>query len=243
MLAHFGAEHQNAKEQRIAKAVRRVDWRETAGELGALLVESDWIKQQKPLLNRRLKGGAATTTLRMGPTPTSQIRIVAVDALDRSERADSFGLFRSVKDANKALADIARAQQLCLKAMGLEDAAGSCFAYQVGRCRGACLDKEPAVMHALRLRLALSALKLQAWPFPGRIALREEAAFGAREWHILEDWDYLGTARDDDELEALAGHAAEPEFDADVYRILARHFATTCTLDWRDLSVHVRSPS
>lgn len=243
VLAHFGAEHQNAKEQRIAKAVRRVDWRETAGELGALLVESDWIKQQKPLLNRRLKGGAATTTLRMGPPPTSNIRIVAVDALARTERADSFGLFLSAKDANKALADIARAQQLCLKAMGLEVAAGSCFAYQVGRCRGACLDKEAPEMHALRLRLALSALKLQAWPFPGRIALREEAAFGAREWHILEDWDYLGTARDDNELEVLAGHAAEPVFDADVYRILARHFATTRTLDWRDLSVHGRSPS
>ncbi len=35
--------------------VRRVDWLETAGELGALLREAEWIRTQQPLYNRRLK--------------------------------------------------------------------------------------------------------------------------------------------------------------------------------------------
>jgi DNA polymerase-3 subunit epsilon len=155
-------------------------------------------------------------------------------------------LFRSRKDAVKALTDIARAQQLCLKLLGLEAGAGSCFAHQVGKCRGACVGKEPMIMHNMRLQLALSALKLKPWPFPGRAGLRERDWRGETDLHVCDNWVYLGTARNDEELAALCGgDAAEggaapsrtdaPPFDADVYRILARHFAKNPKLDWIDL--------
>ena len=85
-------------------------------------------------------------------------------------------MFHSGKDARKALGDIARAQQLCLKVLGLEEGVGSCFAHQFGKCRGACIGKEPLILHDTRLQLALSSLKLKAWPFPGRVALRERDA-------------------------------------------------------------------
>ncbi len=235
VLAHFAGEHHDAKEQRLARQVRRVDWRETAGELGALLLEAEWVKQQKPLYNRRLKSSAAACTIRLGAAPQRAAQVIATDALGGAELADSFGLFRSPKDAKKALIDIARAQQLCLKTMGLEQGAGSCFAYQVGKCRGVCVGKEALVLHGMRVQLALSALKLQAWPFPGRIALRENASCGGSEWHVLEQWAYLGTARDEDELVSLAAQRPAHAFDADVYRILARYFAKPRHLDWRDL--------
>ncbi len=63
--------------------------------------------------------------------------------------------FTREKDARKALSDIARASQLCLKVLGLEESDGSCFALQVGKCRGACVGKEPLILHAMRLKLAL----------------------------------------------------------------------------------------
>ena len=234
VLAHFAAEHQDPKEQRLARQVRRIDWRETAGELGALLLESAWVKQLQPLQNRRLKPAAASCTIRLagGGAPP---QVVPLGDLAPALRGECFGLFRSSKDASKALVDIARASQLCLKLLGLEQGSGSCFGYQVGRCRGACVGKEPALLHATRLQLALSALKLQSWPFPGRIALRESAAFGPTEWHVLDDWDYLGTARDEEELGELASRAAVPRLDPDVYRILVRHFATQRKLDWRGI--------
>jgi DNA polymerase-3 subunit epsilon len=235
VLAHFAGEHHDAGEQKLARQVRRVDWHETAGELGAQLLEAAWIKQQKPLQNRRLKGGAATCTIRLGAAPATPVELAAVDALSPGELAGCFGLFRSTRDASKALVDIARAQQLCLKTMGLEQSAGSCFAYQVGKCRGACVGKEALALHGMRVQLALSALKLQAWPFPGRIALRERGSCGASDWHVLEQWDYLGTARDEEELETLVQCGSSRPFDADVYRILARHFAARRHLDWRDL--------
>jgi DNA polymerase-3 subunit epsilon len=235
VLAHFGTEHQHARERRLAQQVRRVDWRETAGELGASLLESNWIRQQKPLHNRRSKGDAPACTIRLAPSTTPVPQIVAVETLAHTDIGDCFGLFRGAQDARKALVDISRAQQLCLKTLGLEQGDGSCFAYQVGKCRGACVGKEAPALHATRLQLALLAMKLQSWPFPGRIALRE-SAFCGTEWHVLEHWSYLGTAHDDSELEALAQQPAPDSLDPDVYRVLVRYISTHGRLDWRDLS-------
>jgi hypothetical protein len=42
----------------------------------------------------------------------------------------------------------------------------------------------------------------------------------------------LGTARCEQELDELASKQACGAFDADVYRILVRHFSTHPKLDW-----------
>src|SRR6204780_256011 len=145
---------------------------------------------------------------------------------------ESFGVFHSEKDGRKALTDIARASQLCLKVNGLEESEGSCFALQLGKYRGACAGKEPLILHAMRLKLALCALKIKSWPFPGRIALGERptGAFlpdGTRggEFHVLDRWMYLGSARSEEELGALSMRGAYPAFDVDLYRILQRYFS------------------
>ncbi len=44
---------------------------------------------------------------------------------------------------------------------------GSCCGFQLGKCRGACVGRETALMHGMRLKLALSSLKLKRWPFGG----------------------------------------------------------------------------
>jgi DNA polymerase-3 subunit epsilon len=171
--------------------------------------------------------------------------IQRIDTLEPADLAQSFGVFHSDKDARKALTDIARAKQLCLKVLGLEESEGSCFALQVGKCRGACVGKEALILHAMRLQLALSALKIKSWPFPGRIALRERAtgAFlpdGTRggELHVLDRWMYLGSARCEEELAALSSRDLCPAFNADVYKILQRYFSNHPNLDWHDLRAH-----
>ena len=62
---------------------------------------------------------------------------------------------------------------------------------------------------------------------------------GGVEWHVLDPWAYLGTACSDEELASLAADAARRPFDADVYRILARHFAHAPKLDWLDLDAAI----
>ncbi len=87
------------------------------------------------------------------------------------------------------------------------------------------------MLHNVRVQLALSSLKLKAWPFPGRIALAE----GRGEYHVLDNWSYLGTARSEEELSDLSQAATRAVFDVDVYRILARYLAKNPQPTWHDL--------
>ncbi|WP_323118467.1 exonuclease domain-containing protein [Burkholderia alba] len=59
LRALLTGERRSAKELRIAEQVRRVDWRETAGELGAMLVEAAWIAELAPQFNRKAAGTGA----------------------------------------------------------------------------------------------------------------------------------------------------------------------------------------
>ena len=240
ILSELSVTRAGAREQ-LAAQVRRVDWVQTAGELGAMLLEAEWIKTLKPQYNRRLKDTAQSATLRLVDM-SGRVRVQRIDELAAEDLAQSFGVFQSEKDARKALADIARARQLCMKVLGLEQSEGSCFAMQVGKCKGACVGKEAPILHAMRLRLALSALKIKSWPFPGRIALRERAsgAFlpdGTRggEFHVLDRWMYLGSAKSAEDFAALSTREASAGFDVDVYRILLRYFSHHPNLDWHDL--------
>jgi DNA polymerase-3 subunit epsilon len=247
VCGHFAAGDAYPKDGGMASQVRRVDWAKTAGELGAMLLEAEWIKTQKPLYNRRSKSKAQSHTLRAGASGSrggapNPVEAVPIDGVDLEDLTQCFGVFHSEKDARKALTDIARAHQLCLKVLGLEDGAGSCLAFHVGKCRGACMGKEPLILHHTRLQLALSSLKLKAWPFPGRIALRERAERGCSpdtasgaDLHVVDHWTYLGTARSDEELADLNAKDASAAFDVDVYRILMRYFNNHPKLDWLDL--------
>ncbi len=239
ILGHFAAEHSEAKEQKLARQVRRVDWLETAGELGALLREAEWIRTQQPLYNRRLKPSSQSVTIRF-PEEGSGVEFAVIGDLEPAQIAGCCGVFHSHKDARKALMDIARAHLLCLKVLGLEQSAGSCVAYQLGKCKGACVGKEALILHGVRLRTALSSLKLKAWPFPGRVALRERGPLGAADLHVLDHWTYLGTASCEEELDALAAKQAPAAFDPHVYRILVRYLAAHPKLDWHDLRDRLR---
>ena len=53
--SHFAADHGSGRAMRLAQEVKRVDWIETAGELGALLLEARLIKEKLPTHNRPLR--------------------------------------------------------------------------------------------------------------------------------------------------------------------------------------------
>ena len=225
--AHFQADHREPREMRIAQELRRVEWRETAGEFGALLLEARLVKNLQPLLNRQLRRERNLCTWRLADDPRARplLELVRGDALHPAEFSRLYGTYRSKRQALDALRELAEAQALCPQALGLESGKGRCFAHQLGRCKGVCCGEESPQRHHLRLQMALAAQRLQAWPYGGPIGLREWDAAGARsEVHVFDQWRHLGTARDAEELDTVL-HARRAEaraqaFDLDTYRLL-----------------------
>jgi DNA polymerase-3 subunit epsilon len=96
----------------------------------------------------------------------------------------------------------------------------------VKRCAGACVGAESLEAHHARLAEALTPHAIPPWPFAGLAALRERAIFSERtDVHVLRDWCWLGTARDEGELGQLLEAPPRPVFDADIARLLIRAFA------------------
>jgi DNA polymerase III subunit epsilon len=222
VLAHFAGDHRDARDMKIAQEVRRVDWVETPGELAALIEEARLVKSLAPVYNRRMRRATELCAWRWCPEePASAPRLVTARELEETGFDDLHGLFRSRATALQALREISTAHQLCRIVLGLEQGKGPCLAHQSKRCRGACVGKESALVHGLRLAAALAQLKMRPWPFKGRVGVRE----GSRDAVIVLDrWCYLGTARTEAELAELTQRRSRPAFDLDTYKILARFF-------------------
>jgi DNA polymerase-3 subunit epsilon len=219
VLAHFAADTRSRRELELSRLVRRVEWITTAGEFGALIAEARLIKERRPLLNRQLRASPTLWVIRFGDDAGSAHATIAeLDA--GADTGESYGMFRSRGDAERALKGIVRDQQLCAKRLGLESGDGSCFAYQLGQCRGACVGQEPEAVHAIRVRLAFARLKRRDWPFAGRIGIRERDWSGVEEIHVFDRWCYQGSYHG--ELEPEGFERGRGLFDQDIYRILLR---------------------
>lgn len=221
--SHFSGDHTNSREMRLARAVRRVDWRETGGEIGALLMEAQQVKSLRPLHNHLLRQTSELFAWEMVdglPAP----RLRSDRQVDFSRRPGLYGAFSSRAAAIARLRTLAETHQLCQVTLTLEPTArrgNPCFARQLHRCAGACTGDESHRAHRDRTLEALNTLALQPWPFEGAIAWQENDRPG-QPWLVIEDWCYLGVAATLDEAQRLPTKAA-PRFDLDTYLIMAPH--------------------
>jgi DNA polymerase-3 subunit epsilon len=225
VLSHFSGDHRTNKDMRIVQQIRRVDWVLTAGELGALLKESELVKTLAPVHNRQLRRSAELCAWHWRAGCAGAPALVDARGLDIAHFDDLYGVFRSRATAIEALREIAAAHGLCGILIGLEKRTGPCFAHQIGRCRGACVGLESREAHALRLGAALATLRIRRWPYRGPIGVREQAG-ERRELHVLDRWCYLGTARTEAELREIERARPRAVFDLDTYKLLSRFLAT-----------------
>jgi DNA polymerase III subunit epsilon len=219
--AHFSSDWASETDLRLSAEIRRIECEPTAGELGALLREARLVKSLLPAHNRALrrKADAGVMTLREDGTPA----FVAAAAYVPGVTMPAYGPFSSRHAMREALAALARDHALCWKRLGLERRPGPCFSRQLKRCPGACDGGEPIGAHDARFRAAVARLAIPAWPFDGPALVREASADGERvDVHVVRDWAWLGTARDDSELYALLESPRQPEFDVDVTKLLLR---------------------
>ncbi len=223
VLSHFSSDHQHSKEMKISQNIASIDCIETAGELGALLLEAKLIKKELPVYNYRLRRYDRLVTIYWDMDDEQSLPAIhTAETVDPRKIDKHFGLFKTSKKAKEKLSQLAKEHQLCEKLLGLETGKGACFAYQLKRCRGACVGQESEIQHRIRLMQALLPLRNQAWPYAGRIGIREISADRKKtDIHLFDHWCYLGTAEHEAELNQLKlFEDNDLMFDLDTYRIL-----------------------
>ena len=223
--AHFSSDYRSATDLRLSAEIRRIEFEETAGEIGALLRESALIKSMLPAHNRALRRKEESGVLDL-PADPGPPRFHPSAAIEAAQLAGRYGPFTSKRAAREALRQLSREHALCWNALGFERRMGPCFARQVRRCAGACVGAESAETHHARLRAALAPYAIPPWPYPGLAGIREQAMVGERtEIHVIRDWCWLGTAQDNGELTRLVDTPPQPAFDADIAKLLIRTLA------------------
>jgi DNA polymerase-3 subunit epsilon len=235
VMSHFQAALTQRKEMKLSLQIREIDWIETSGELGALLLESRLIKDRMPSMNIKLRRSKDLCAWKIQADAEGILvpRLVSHHDLSPGLQDDIYGLFYSKREANTYLKSIAKKHRLCESLLGLEKRTEgkSCFGYQIKQCTGVCIGKSPIKLHNLQLTTALQLLKVQVWPYQGPIAIKE-----GDQMHVIDRWCYLGSAINHDELDELM-RFGDAEFDLDIYKILQKALSATAKYQVIQLSL------
>src|SRR5690606_11729958 len=190
-----------------------------AGETGALLLESQLIKQWQPPYNVLLKYAAPAYALYL---PKGSLQPQVVD-YEEGARDSVHGLFASRRSAEAGWRAQVRRHGLCPSLLGIEKTTlgRACFAHQLGHCRGACIGLETPLAHTRRVHKALRELDQYAWPYAGPIGIIENDG-QLHQVHVIEGWAYLGSLSASQPVLRLSGSV---RLDVDTFKILSAPLA------------------
>ncbi|MEP6390893.1 MAG: GIY-YIG nuclease family protein [Halioglobus sp.] len=245
---HLANARLSSRQHRMVTGTHSIDVRPTAGEVGALLLENEAIKQQTPVFNRRQRSIRRMWSFNLNNNVDGfAVPHLQSYSVNKPEILSTYGAYSSRSSAKKALVRTAHEFELCPQVLSLEAGKGTCFNFQIGRCRGACNGLESPHSHNQRLSAALCRNGFSAWPIAEPVLLHEVAddptVQPAEEWHLLHNWAYLGTF-DSAELARSATQLPGFMFDKDTYQILRRtlihhrlpllHADTLEPIEWLD---------
>jgi hypothetical protein len=203
--------------------VKQISVRTTAGELGALLLESQLIKTLRPMYNRMSRHKRRIILARRVITTRGYFGVAldAVNHIDPARTDDILGIFKTKAQAKTFLSDAAKAYRLCLNLLGLEHSKRSCFSYHLHQCNGACIGLEPPHSYNERMERAFGERRIKAWPFPGAVIIEENNDTTKEvEVFVVDNWCLLYSFTQSGAGEGLRVRGLHM-FDYDSYRILA----------------------
>lgn len=238
VLAHL----RTPEEARLLRQTKRISFERTAGEVGALLLESQRIKSEHPLHNQKLRRSRVLVAWRLAD---GKPLLVDAKQVDFAQEPGLYGLYANRQTALQHLHRLADEHQLCLSVLGLETLTKGrpCFRAQIKQCAGACCGQETLQAHQDRFQVALQAVHVVTWPYPGAVALIERETLVQKltsesgngmtnsqdcienssrlvDYHVIRNWCYLGTVSTEGQAKAL--NTVSASFDADSYKILCR---------------------
>lgn len=219
VISHFSQDYASSRELEIVKNTVRIDFIQTAGELGALVEESRLVKTLRPLHNRKLREKQAFVIARKQKDDRGYftLKTETVSSLEGLNLDDILGVFKNKRSASEAMAHFAKTNNLCEKLCGSDHGKSFCFAYQLGRCRGACIGKEDPRLYNGRFLIAFGATQeFRPWPYPGAVEIieknDEEELY---ETFVVDGWKLLAGQKGEETL------VHEEGFDIDTYKILS----------------------
>ncbi|UZD66550.1 exonuclease domain-containing protein [Marinobacter sp. AN1] len=225
VASHFSGDHNSGKGIRLSESMRRLEWTETAGELGALLLELKQIKGLRPMYNRRSRPAKTLWSIELTESGQGYLQARLVRQIEPHRLGHYYGLFRSKRDALRALTGIASKNELCNKLLDLEpaDQHGPCFQRTLGRCKGACEGEEDVTRYNLRVQIAFHSLRLKTWPWQGPVGVMEQNPnTGRTDILIIYNWMHVATVHSEEELSDLSLRGTAVTFDMDSYKLVVK---------------------
>jgi len=227
VLSHFASDIVSPTEMKISQQVTRIEYIETAGELGALFLESKLIKTKSPMYNKRLRNSRKLILLKKMKNAQGYDEVARepfINGNELTDFTDVLGIYKSDRETKEFLYGLSKDFSLCPKLLSLEKSRNECFYYRLGYCQGACVNKEDSVRYNLRLITAFSTgATVSPWPFLGPIAIEETSLTGKKEYILVDNWRFIGEVKIDEE-----GNKKEDlspsGFDVDTYKILRGFF-------------------
>jgi DNA polymerase III subunit epsilon len=224
VMGHFAGDDRSAKSLEMCRQIHRIESRTTAGELGALLLESALIKDLHPIYNRMSRSTRCLYLARRHFTRDGYlaVNLEKTDTIESDSAGDILAVFKSQRQAQDFLRNAAKDHRLCHKFIGLESPRGPCFGYQIHSCAGACVGEEPPLSYNTRVESAFAGRKVKSWPFRGPVLVEEQSLDdGAREAFVVDNWCLIGTGRYEEGGERF-DRGQSQRFDYDTYKILLR---------------------
>lgn len=222
VMSHFNRDSDEHKEFKISQQVHKVSHIVTAGELSALLTESALVKQYLPLYNRRLRRTSKliATTKDYNPDGYITLQQKEYDTHDLPDMKDIISIHARRGMAKQTLLMLVATFDLCPKLCGLEKGTGACFRYQLGKCRGACVNEETAESYNARLEIAFEKRGISPWPYDGPIVLAETSNDQTyQQGYIVDNWVITDAITYKDDSEPVIKPYSQL-FDYDAYQIV-----------------------
>jgi DNA polymerase III subunit epsilon len=142
----------------IRNRIVTVDFELTGSELIALLLESDEIKNLKPIYNRSQRRMSFHHGLFCS---TDHQGYLSFRAERLKEDSKPLTTFTSAMAARSYLQHITETHGLCQNLNGLHKGPGPCFNYSIHQCLGACIGKEAPDSYNMRAKLVIRDLSYE----------------------------------------------------------------------------------
>ena len=187
------------QQQLLRGTIGRVEYTETGGEIGAMLLADHLLATH--CVDTQCRRDDALVAACVTPTKSGHLSIAlsSVDTLSPGSEGAVVGVYATREDAEQDMVHHLHAHDLCPTLLDLEPTA-PCSRYADKACHGACCGRERPRHYNVRFRRAFSHLQLHPWPYEGAIVLDEGSAtaslqrFHIDHWRIIAAYSYTDDA-------------------------------------------------